>query len=51
MAVQAAVAEALEEVTGYILTQAWGLTETSPAACINPTGRISTARSACPSPH
>ena len=36
MAVQRAVAERWKEVTGCILTQAWGLTETSPAACINP---------------
>jgi long-chain acyl-CoA synthetase len=38
MAVQRAVAERWEQVTGCKLTQAWGLTETSPAACINPTG-------------
>jgi long-chain acyl-CoA synthetase len=37
MAVQAAVARRWKEVTGgHVLTQAWGLTETSPAACINP---------------
>jgi len=36
MAVQAAVAERWKKVTGKVLTQAWGLTETSPAACINP---------------
>lgn len=36
MAVQRPVAEHWKEVTGNILTQAWGLTETSPAACINP---------------
>ena len=37
MAVQEAVARRWKEVTGgHILTQAWGLTETSPAACINP---------------
>jgi long-chain acyl-CoA synthetase len=35
MAVQQAVAERWKEVTGNVLTQAWGLTETSPAACIN----------------
>jgi long-chain acyl-CoA synthetase len=35
MAVQAAVAQRWKGVTGKILTQAWGLTETSPAACIN----------------
>jgi len=38
MAVQASVAERWKKVTGNILTQAWGLTETSPAACINPIG-------------
>jgi long-chain acyl-CoA synthetase len=38
MAVQAQVAERWKEATGCVLTQAWGLTETSPAACINPTG-------------
>jgi long-chain acyl-CoA synthetase len=38
MAVQAAVAARWKKVTGCILTQAWGLTETSPAACINPIG-------------
>ena len=38
MAVQAAVAERWKEATGHVLTQAWGLTETSPAACINPPG-------------
>ena len=37
MAVQATVAKRWKEVTGHILTQAWGLTETSPAATINPT--------------
>ena len=36
MAVQASVAKRWKEVTGKILTQAWGPTETSPAACINP---------------
>jgi long-chain acyl-CoA synthetase len=35
MAVQKAVAEQWKKVTGNTLTQAWGLTETSPAACIN----------------
>jgi len=35
MAVQEVVAKRWKEVTGKILTQAWGLTETSPAACIN----------------
>lgn len=33
---QEVVAKRWKEVTGKILTQAWGLTETSPAACINP---------------
>jgi len=37
MAVQQAVAERWKKVTGKVLTQAWGLSETSPAACINPT--------------
>ena len=36
MAVQGAVAARWKQVTGKVLTQAWGLTETSPAACINP---------------
>jgi long-chain acyl-CoA synthetase len=37
MAVQESVARRWQEVTGgHVLTQAWGLTETSPAACINP---------------
>jgi long-chain acyl-CoA synthetase len=36
MAVQRTVAEQWKKVTGNVLTQAWGLTETSPAACINP---------------
>ena len=36
MAVQAAVAERWKKATGNTLTQAWGLTETSPAATINP---------------
>ncbi len=37
MAVQESVAQRWKAVTGRILTQAWGLTETSPAATINPT--------------
>jgi long-chain acyl-CoA synthetase len=37
MAVQQAVAARWKKVTGKVLTQAWGLSETSPAACINPT--------------
>jgi len=36
MAVQRPVAEHWKRVTGNVLTQAWGLTETSPAACVNP---------------
>jgi long-chain acyl-CoA synthetase len=36
MAVQRTVAEHWQRVTGNVLTQAWGLTETSPAACVNP---------------
>jgi long-chain acyl-CoA synthetase len=38
MAVQASVAKRWKEVTGDVLSQAWGLTETSPAASINPPG-------------
>jgi len=40
MAVQKSVAEQWKQVTGNVLTQAWGLTETSPAACINPFGQF-----------
>lgn len=36
MAVQKAVAERWKEVTGVTLVEAYGLTETAPAACINP---------------
>jgi long-chain acyl-CoA synthetase len=36
MAVQRSVAEHWKRVTGNVLTQAWGLTETSPAVSINP---------------
>jgi len=36
MAVQRAVAEKWKAVTGVTLSEAYGLTETSPAACMNP---------------
>jgi long-chain acyl-CoA synthetase len=38
MAVQRSVAEHWKKVTGNALTQAWGLTETSPAVSMNPFG-------------
>lgn len=36
MAVQKAVAEKWKQITGVTLVEAYGLTETSPAACMNP---------------
>lgn len=36
MAVQEFVANKWKDVTGHVLVEAYGLTETSPAACINP---------------
>jgi long-chain acyl-CoA synthetase len=38
MAVQRSVAERWKKVTGSTLAEAYGLTETSPAVCINPLG-------------
>jgi long-chain acyl-CoA synthetase len=38
MAVQAVVAERWKKVTGCVLTQGWGLTETAPVATANPVG-------------
>jgi long-chain acyl-CoA synthetase len=39
MAVQRAVAEKWQQITGATLIEAYGLTETSPAVCINPLDR------------
>jgi long-chain acyl-CoA synthetase len=38
MALQAVVAQRWKEVTGCVVTQGWGLTETSPIATANPIG-------------
>lgn len=40
MAVQEAVAQRWFDTTGNVITQAYGLTETSPAATINPLGNV-----------
>ena len=50
MAVQRSVAERWKQVTGNTLTQAWGLTETSPAACINPISQPFTGSIGLPIP-
>src|SRR5690606_332882 len=39
MAVQAAVAEKWKATTGCVLSQGWGLTETSPIAAMSPMGK------------
>jgi len=36
MAMQRAVAERWEKLTGCVVAQGWGLTEASPAGCVNP---------------
>jgi long-chain acyl-CoA synthetase len=36
MAMQRAVAERWQQLTGCVVTQGWGLTESSPAVCVNP---------------
>ena len=38
MALQGVVAARWKEVTGCVVTQGWGLTETAPIATANPTG-------------
>ena len=50
MAVQRSVAERWKQVTGNTLTQAWGLTETSPAVCINPISQPFTGSIGLPIP-
>jgi len=36
MALQSAVAERWQQLTGCVVTQGWGLTEASPVGCVNP---------------
>ena len=50
MALEPSIAMRWKEVTGNSITQAWGLTETSPGACINPPGTEYTGSIGLPLP-